>query len=586
MVSITDTITYSYAQNTTGDRAFHFGDGGIDDPALLYDGDVNTELRMHELDVYELDFGQTIDAGTSISLIEGTGGEDANVDVYVSIGSTDPSGDANSGTGGGVGYDNLIAGLTSVPQTTFLIYSGPSDADVVFDIPADGVTHIQFVGQDNHGGWGEVQFTDLVGGSTPGPGDLPGDDTISGGEGNDFIDGAGGALDILTGDGGDDTFAISTGVDQIDGGIGTDTYDATSGSTLSDETITVDVDNAGDGTVAKTDDATTDTITSVETYVADEATAEADVITITDTDIDDATTDPTGTLFLRSEVSGLDDTAVGTFVPQNGDPTVTFGPGTGTGPGGSDILLSSILADNVPGQIQITSGDESGTVGNISFENFEEINFGIMCFARGTLIKTIEGERPIEELSVGDRVLTMDNSYQEIRWIGSRDLDDIDLTMNPKLKPILIRADALGSGVPERDLVVSPQHRILIRSVIAERMFGQREVLMPANKLLTIDGIDILHHTPDGVEYWHMLFEDHQIVWSNGAPSESLFTGPEALKAVSPEGRLEIQTLFPEICAPNYIPTPARYIPEKGKLMKKLAQRHHANKKPLVILHS
>jgi hypothetical protein len=82
-----------------------------------------------------------------------------------------------------------------------------------------------------------------------------------------------------------------------------------------------------------------------------------------------------------------------------------------------------------------------------------------------------------------------------------------------------------------------------------------------------------------------MLFDDHQIVWSNGTPSESLFIGPEALKAVSPEGRLEIQTLFPEICDPDFQPRPARFIPEKGKLMKKLAQRHQANKKDIVNRH-
>lgn len=118
-------------------------------------------------------------------------------------------------------------------------------------------------------------------------------------------------------------------------------------------------------------------------------------------------------------------------------------------------------------------------------------------------------------------------------------------------------------------------------STIAEQMFGHRDVLIPANKLLILDGIDILEHNPNGVEYWHMLFDDHQIVWSNGSPTESLFTGPEALKAVSPEARAEIETLFPLICDPDFKPVAARLLPEKGKPMKTLAQRHKKSHEPL-----
>jgi hypothetical protein len=203
-----------------------------------------------------------------------------------------------------------------------------------------------------------------------------------------------------------------------------------------------------------------------------------------------------------------------------------------------------------------------------------------ICFARGTRIKTIKGEVLIEDLREGDRVFTMDAGYQPIRWIGNRKLGKTDLEMNPRLKPIRIRADALGPGLPETDLLVSPQHRVLIRSIIAYRMFDTEEVLVPANKLLTLPGIDI-EWDAEEVEYFHMLFDAHQLVWSNGAVTESLFTGPEALKAVSPEAREEIAALFPELFYPDFVPIPARPIPEKGKLMKKLAQRLAKNDKPV-----
>ena len=234
------------------------------------------------------------------------------------------------------------------------------------------------------------------------------------------------------------------------------------------------------------------------------------------------------------------------------------------------------------GDVDLTLLDGGG--GAVTGQNLTFDNTNVVCFSRGTLIQTADGELPIEELGEGDLVYTEDHGLQPIRWIGSTILDAIDLEVNLRLKPILIREGALGAGYPYEDLLISPQHRVLVRSSIAQRMFDEDEVLIPANKLLTIDGIDIQHDNPEGVEYFHLLFDEHEIVCSNGAWTESLFTGPEALMAVSPEARTEIETLFPEICEPDFEPISARYIPEKGKLMKKLAQRHHMNKKPLYML--
>ena len=101
-------------------------------------------------------------------------------------------------------------------------------------------------------------------------------------------------------------------------------------------------------------------------------------------------------------------------------------------------------------------------------------------------------------------------------------------------------------------------------------------MLIPAKKLLALPGIDI-DLEADGVEYFHMLFDTHQMVWSNGAVTESLFTGPEALKAVSPEVREEIVSLFPEIMQPDFVPTPARIIPAKGRQLDNLVRRNIKN---------
>jgi hypothetical protein len=205
----------------------------------------------------------------------------------------------------------------------------------------------------------------------------------------------------------------------------------------------------------------------------------------------------------------------------------------------------------------------------------------VPCFALGTLIDTFQGLVRIEDLRATDRVLTYDNGYKPIRWIGSCRVSHAQLQTSPNLKPILIRADALGMGYPKQDLIVSPQHRILLSSPIAKRMFGCQNVLVPAKKLLPLHGVETIECNLDGVEYWHILFDDHEVVWSNGAPTESLYTGPEALKSISREAFEEIRALFPEICELDFKPISACYIPEKGRLVKQLVQRHQKNNTPI-----
>ena len=205
------------------------------------------------------------------------------------------------------------------------------------------------------------------------------------------------------------------------------------------------------------------------------------------------------------------------------------------------------------------------------------VSMGIPCFCRGTLILTNRGPVAVEQLAVGDLVVTRDHGLQPLRWSGSRSLDRIDLALAPKLRPIRICAGALGNGLPETDLMVSPQHRVLVRSSIAQRMFGAAEVLVAAKQLLAIEGIEQVD--AEAVDYVHILFDRHEIVVSNGAETESLYTGAEALKAVGPAAREEILALFPE-----FRETPAEaarpLIP--GSRARHLAERHARNRKALI----
>jgi hypothetical protein len=205
----------------------------------------------------------------------------------------------------------------------------------------------------------------------------------------------------------------------------------------------------------------------------------------------------------------------------------------------------------------------------------------ILCFASGTLIETKSGSVRVDDLKTGDLVLTYDHGHQPLRWVGACCLSAAQLAEQPKLRPVVIRAGALGDGYPAKDLIVSPQHRILVSSAVAARMFDTQDVLIPAIKLVALEGIDVLQDTAGGVAYFHVLFDAHQIIWSNGALSESLFTGPEALKAVSPGARKEIAALFPQCLDPSFAPASARYIPKSGKRVAKLVARHQANQKAM-----
>lgn len=203
-----------------------------------------------------------------------------------------------------------------------------------------------------------------------------------------------------------------------------------------------------------------------------------------------------------------------------------------------------------------------------------------VCFCAGTLIETEAGPRPIETLRPGTRIRTLDHGLQELRWIGQRSLSPEALRIAPQLRPIRIARDALGRGQPARDLSVSPQHRILIRSAIAERMNGAREVLIAAKHLVGMPGIAVVSD-PAPVTYLHLLFDRHEVVFANGAAAESLYTGAQALRSLGRAAQAEIFTLFPELRRPDHLPEAARPF-TSGRIGRQLGARHLKNGKPLV----
>jgi Ca2+-binding RTX toxin-like protein len=375
------------------------------------------------------------------------------------------------------------------------------------------------------------------------------DDSILGGAGNDTID-AGFDDDTIHGGGGDDFIVGGEGADEIDGGAGNDTIYGGLDPSFPDsfnipDTADLLPDNgtdtihggSGDDTIFGEDDA--------DMLFGDEGD---DVI---DGGIDDDTIvggqgadamtggDDRDTFLIGSAGEGAGDSVDG------GSGGIDYDVLDLTGAGPFRIVGETLDADgnSTSGTIEFLDAPGGNVTGTMTFGEIEEI---IPCFTPGTMIATPKGERPVEDLEIGDKVITRDHGTQVIRWVGKRDMSALKLSANPHLQPVLIPQGALGKDLPERDMLVSPNHRVMINTPEVDLHFNQAEVLVPAKHLVE-SGIAIQTVCATGTSYIHFMFDNHEVVLSNGAWTESFQPGDLALNGVDDAARAEIFELFPEL---------------------------------------
>jgi len=178
----------------------------------------------------------------------------------------------------------------------------------------------------------------------------------------------------------------------------------------------------------------------------------------------------------------------------------------------------------------------------------------VVCFVAGTRIDTPDGQRAVETLVAGDLVLTVDHGPQPLRWVGRSLACGLG-----RLAPVRIASE---NG---RDLFVSPNHRVLVRSGGVELHFGHPEVLVPAKAL--IDGVTVREAPMRRAVYYHLLFDRHELVYSEAILTESLFTGAIALSAIGAAAREELETVMPglatggqTLCRPTLTPGEAQLL--------------------------
>ncbi|OAN74219.1 type I secretion protein [Sulfitobacter pontiacus] len=308
------------------------------------------------------------------------------------------------------------------------------------------------------------------------------DNSLSGGDGNDSIDGGGGN-DNLHGDAGRDTLIGGDGNDTLDGGQGDDQLTGGDGDDVfvySGGHDTITDFNAGNTGPLDDDDTTNNDFIDLSGYYDKIFDLRADY-----------------------EDNGILDQS-------NFETT--------------DYTYNSKFED---GSLKFIG---------VQAQHFTYDNTGVVCFGKGTAIRTPRGDVLVEDLRVGDLVTTMDNGPQKIRWINTRSYDAGQMQKGSHLHPVLIKRDTFGA---ERDLLVSQQHGVLVGQ--SGDSFARAKHLADAAK-----GVRIAKGKKS-VTYVHLMFDDHQVIFAENVPSESFYPGPMALTQMSKPHRAAFSKVLPTL---------------------------------------
>ena len=308
------------------------------------------------------------------------------------------------------------------------------------------------------------------------------DNSLSGGDGDDSIDGGGGD-DNLHGDAGRDTLIGGDGNDTLDGGQGDDQLTGGDGDDVfvySGGHDTITDFNAGNTGPLDDDDTTNNDFIDLSGYYDKIFDLRADY-----------------------EDNGILDQS-------NFETT--------------DYTYNSKFED---GSLKFIG---------VQAQHFTYDNTGVVCFGKGTAIRTPRGDVLVEDLRVGDLVTTMDNGPQKIRWINTRSYDAGQMQKGSHLHPVLIKRGTFGA---ERDLLVSQQHGVLVGQ--SGDSFARAKHLADAAK-----GVRIAKGKKS-VTYVHLMFDDHQVIFAENVPSESFYPGPMALDQMSKPHRAAFSKVLPAL---------------------------------------
>ncbi len=224
----------------------------------------------------------------------------------------------------------------------------------------------------------------------------------------------------------------------------------------------------------------------------------------------------------------------GTFISQTVDASISYSAIV-TDLAGTQHNINLMIVQAVNGDTFVGDLLDSGDLDNITIRSIElvapqvtdvsgytssySVSNSAVCFGTGTLIETARGFQRVDQLGPGDQVVTVDRGPQRIVRVVR-----MKRSAGRGLPPVQVSAGALGPGLPRRVLEVTAQHRLLIASPVATRMFGVPEVLVPAHLLTCLPGIRFLKGRLS-FDCVHLMLDRHELIWAEGVPAETLLPG-------------------------------------------------------------
>jgi autotransporter passenger strand-loop-strand repeat protein len=279
------------------------------------------------------------------------------------------------------------------------------------------------------------------------------------------------------------------------------------------------------------------------------------------------TIDASGLLMLNSGA-----TAYGSLVFAGGGASAVIGgtvlptvPISGFGPGNTiDLanisgasgllnLLTDVLTISAGGLLQTLNlvGNYAGETPQWTPDAGSGTDLTFACFLAGTLIRTPDGEVPVETLTAGDRVLTLDGTAMPVRWLAVQSVSQ--RFADPlRVLPVRIRAGALGGGVPRRDLLLSPGHALLLDGLLV-----QAGALVNGTSVVRATGL------LEVFRYYHVELPTHAVIFAEAAAAESFLEGVEAFgfdngAARGPAEVAAVPLPYPRVMAQRQVPQAIR----------------------------
>lgn len=250
---------------------------------------------------------------------------------------------------------------------------------------------------------------------------------------------------------------------------------------------------------------------------------------------------------------------------------------------GGDLYLFPEISNNADTAALEAKPIESLTLNNVQADTTtiaaDRYQTNFLCFAEGSRILTASGPRAIETLRPGDMLWTMDRGLQPLRWVGSRTLQLGIQMLFPQCRAVRLARGCLAPGIPERDLILSAQHRVVLASRIVDRMFGSEAILTAAKNLARghLEGVTRILRP---LRLYHLALDRHEILLAEGAAVESLFDGPQTGKLLGPAARDAWARSVGRDSLPAGQMTLARPVGARARVDRCLS-RHRQNNKPL-----